>query len=502
MEELSLFNDYTPSFLPFGADSISDSSSSPSMMGEIFNPPFPEGDEFPEDTATVFIPDQSSDSASVLTGELGSPISRNSGSFGTASPVTSSPGDEGMFIKSEPVSQEQYMFNNSPSVAPVEIVPANEVQVPERKKRRRVPEPKTRAVGKKRKGHSEESVVMDIDERALASKTSDELDSMIKTISEKGTQRAEEELKRLRKIKRMVKNRESAQMSRIRHRDHVGLIEAELEYQKMVSSRLREYANKLKLAMLQHDIEPPPEPEIPEFVPPPPTELSVVDVSRGVMRPLRTAGFCLMMFVLSLGVVYNIMRHVEPDSKNSLVAVSTTEHSGAVIVEPSTTPLTQIPPVTKTESDSVDVIRKSTYLSYDTAKEDSSLALVIPKQQQPPQQEQQHASLASALVPRSAVAVMPYTTKTIFGSSKPRLADRTWTLDNTSYILVNDAKEFVPHNLDYDHLQTRTEPVIGLLIPASSFNIPNLAPDDVVELVCGIRNATLVPHSVLAGSLY
>jgi len=56
MEELSLFNDYTPSFLPFGADSISDSSSSPSMMGEIFNPPFPEGDEFPEDTATVFIP--------------------------------------------------------------------------------------------------------------------------------------------------------------------------------------------------------------------------------------------------------------------------------------------------------------------------------------------------------------------------------------------------------------------------------------------------------------
>jgi len=86
-----------------------------------------------------------------LTGELGSPISRNSGSFGTASPVTSSPGDEGMFIKSEPVSQEQYMFSNSPSVAPVEIVPVNEVQVPERKKRRRVPEPKTHAVARNEK---------------------------------------------------------------------------------------------------------------------------------------------------------------------------------------------------------------------------------------------------------------------------------------------------------------------------------------------------------------
>jgi len=203
--------------------------------------------------------------------------------------------------------------------------------------------------------------------------------------------------------------------------------------------------------------------------------------------------------------VMNVMHHMSPSSsastenKNSLVPVTTSpaEPPARVMVD-TNSQLTQIPPATKSEPtpppDSGNVIRESAYLSYDTEKDDSStLALVIPdtKQQVP----------ADAVVPRSSYLVMPYATKVIFGNTKPRLADETWSLDNTSYILVNDPTEFVPRSVDLENVQARTEPVIGLLLPASSFNIPNLAPDDVVELVCGVRNATLIPRSVLARSL-
>jgi len=393
--------------------------------------------------------------------------------------------------------------------------PFTSVQVPERKRRKRAVQPKKqpqKPAGKKRKAHSEESVVLDVD--ALYSKSSAELDSLLDSLSQQGTLKQEDE-KLLKKIKRQVKNRESAHISRVRHRDRMELLEAEVQHGQMVSSKLRQYVNKLKAVLEDNGIEAPPEPEIPEFVPPPPTELSLVEPARTIMRPLRTAGFCLVMFVVSVGIVFNLMHHLAPanpvvsvnnggeGSSNSLVAVSApaAERNARVMAE-ANAPLSKLPEAKSSEtaqaSQPIDVIRKSAYLSYDTDKEDSSLALVIPA----PKDDLPEAAPGNALVPHTARPVMPYTTKTIFGSSKPRLADKSWSLDNTSYILVNDASEFVPRSLDFDNVPAHTEPVIGLLIPASSFNIPNLAPDDVVELVCGVRNATLVPRSVLGRSLY
>jgi len=397
---------------------------------------------------------------------------------------------------------------DSPSTASSVVSPNASIRVPERKKRRRNPDAKTRqqAVGKKRKARNEESVIMDIDD--LAGKSSAEIDAYITSLSSQGPLKAEDErrLTQAKRAKRQAKNRESAQISRIRHRDHVDLVEAQLEYQKMVAEKWREYALKLKKALEEHEIELPPPPVIPEFVPPTPSDLSIFEPARAIMRPLRTAGFCLVLFVISLGVVFNLMHHSSAessDNKNSLVPVSapTAEPSARVMADSSAS-LTQLPSASTAKGDGeppapdrIDVIRGSTYLSYDTEKEDSSLALVIPST------KPQAPVAMNAVVPRSG-AVMPYTTKTIFGSSKPRLADRSWSLDNTSYILVNDATEFVPRSVDIEHLQPRTQPVIGILVPASSFNIPNLAPGDVVELVCDIRNATLVPQNVLARSLY
>ena len=67
---------------------------------------------------------------------------------------------------------------------------------------------------------------------------------------------------------------------------------------------------------------------------------------------------------------------------------------------------------------------------------------------------------------------------------------------------MNDATEFVPHSAEAEPLALRTEPVIGLLLPAASLNLSNCEPGDVVELVCGVRDANVVPRSILAHSLY
>jgi len=395
--------------------------------------------------------------------------------------------------ESSPVSDIVPMSEESPKMESPVVTLA-----PQRKKARRA--------GKKRKSPNSEDSVVDVND-ALKGMTSAELDRLLKEGSLE-----EDDKRRVKNMKRKIRNRESAQISRIRHRDHVERIEAELAYQKKVSEMWRDYAAKMKSVMHENNIEPPPEPVIPEFVAPPPSDLSVIEApraSRTALRPLRTAGFCLVMLMISLGVVLNVMHGASSDNsdknKNSLVPVSVPapEPSARVIAAESEAPLTQLPatqsePQAKTEG--INVIRSTTYLSYDTDKEDSSIALVIPGTKQ--QQANSVPAASNAIVPRTGSAVMPYTTKAIFGNSKPRLADRSWTLGNTSYILVKEATEFVPRDVDLDHPQTSTEPVIGLLIPASSFNIPNLAPGDVVELVCGVKNATLVPNHVLTRALY
>jgi len=510
MEEmLHPFDDYPMEslYVPFGQDSASDSSSSPSMTGDP-NSLFPQmlqsedyQDEA-EDSRSIFNQDQLSESTN-LSPDLSSPSSQSSMQY-MSSPVSSNESSEPMYLQEPYVKQEVVQ---EPEIYSTGFVDASVVQVPDRKKRRRSVEPKQqqqKTVGKKRKARAEGNVVMDFEN--LAGMSSAELDSLLEALSAEGTLKVEDE-KLLKKAKRKIKNRESAQISRIRHRDHMQLVEAELEHEKKVNAHLRQYVDMVKGVMKQHGLEVPPEPEIPPFVPPVPSELSVAEPSRTVVRPLRIAGICLMMFVLSVGIVYNVMHHMVPtngasDTKNSLVPVAApaAEPSARVMVD-SSSHMAQMSHASTRSSDparppdSVDVIRRSAYLSYDTDKADSSLALVIPSANK----QDSSTSSSNALVPRS---VMTYTTKAIFGNSKPRLADRSWTLDNTSYILINDASEFVPRSVDLGRVQARTEPVIGLLIPASSFNIPNLAPDDVVELVCGIRNATVVPRSVLSRSLY
>jgi len=332
-----------------------------------------------------------------------------------------------------------------------------------------------------------------------------------------------EDDKLFRRIIRQVKNRESAHISRIRRRDHVELIEAKLEYEQVVSKAWRDYANTLKGMLVQSGFDVPVEPEIPAFVPPPPTEIAVAEPSRALVRPLRTAGICLMIVVLSVGIIFNAMHHsnssnsisttsVSSNSENIVSGPSSVESSPRVIVDNSS-PMGQLPPSPESTSDTsnepspnaqvttLDVIRKSAYLSYDTDKVDSSLALVIPDNKQEQVAASVHStSSVSSLVPAKC-PVMRYTTKAIFGDAQPHVADRSWCMDNTSYILVNDATEFVPRSVYTNSVQARTEPVIGLLLPASSFNISNSAPDDVVELICGVRNANVVPRSVLAHSL-
>jgi len=333
----------------------------------------------------------------------------------------------------------------------------------------------------------------------------------------------------LKKIIRQVKNRESAQASRIRRRDHLDYVEAKLKHEELVSSSWRQYSEMLKGLLLQHGVPVPPDPEIPAFVPPPPTEMSVAEPSRTLVRPLRTAGICLMLVVFSVGIIFNALHRSNPGnsisnvsggSDNSLVAQAAVDPSARVIVDGSSainqltptsesdTEITTTPsmasesnqPSSESESEatSLDVIRKSTYLSYDTDKTDSSLALVVSDQKE----EVANPSSVSTVVPQPTCPVLRYASKTIFGDSQPHVAGRSWSMDNTSYILVNDASEFVPRNV-YSNacVQPRTEPVIGLLLPASSFNISNTAPDDVVEVICGVRNANLVPRSVLAHSL-
>ena len=352
----------------------------------------------------------------------------------------------------------------------------------------------------------------------------------------------------MKKVLRQVKNRESAQVSRLRRRDHIEAVEAELEHEKRVSSRWHEYASALQGLLRTHGIAVPAEPEIPVFVPPEPSELTVAG-RRGLVRPLRTAGICLMVVVLSVGLFFKAVnrmdagaqRHVNataapaapattpvdsPAAATALVpptpSVSTPAAPGRVLrngQDPTASEAGAASPARPADlgfgsssrssgsgsgssgsnassgARTAELVPESAYLSFDTEREDSSLALVVPAAKP--------GAADSALVPRKTCPVMHYTTKALFGHAQPRVADHSWALDNsTSYILVNDATEFVPRSAAADGLPLRTEPVIGLLLPAASLNLSNCEPGDVVELVCGVRDANVVPRSVFAHSLH
>jgi len=517
------FDEYQSSFPSFGMNGLP-SDSIPSFIQEpdtLF-----QQDAMPN----VFIPqDYSADSVSFTTetGSPGLPSSTSCSESPAASSPLSSPGDSSVEMKQESFMQQDEMVIDVSSAA--DVVPKSATIAPERKKKRKQqaeprPSPKRQSTGKKRRAQSD--VCDELNPDYLVQMSSVELETMYQQLYSEGRLKADDD-KLFKKIIRQVKNRESAQTSRTRRRDYMEYIEAKLKHEEVVSSCLRDYANQLKDLLVQNGVEVPPEPEMPVFVPPPPSEVT----SKAIMRPLRTAGICLMLVVLSVGIVFNAMHHSHP-SRNISTVSNTSDSTGmvsepAAAVDPSarvivegsasmdqlskaqesnseiapslrSSPRPSEPQRHNGEVASLDVIRKSAYLSYDTDKADSSVsALIIPdqKQQVPP------SSSVSTLIPASC-PVMRYTTKAIFGDAEPHVVDDSWTFDNTSYILVNDAAEFVPRRVYTSSLQARTEPVIGLILPASSFNISNTAPGDVVELICGVKNANVVPRSVVAHSLF
>jgi len=523
MEFQYAFEEYQSSFPSFGMN-VLPPDSVPSFMQE-------PGDLFQQDPMPdVFVSqDYSTDSSSFTTETYspGLPSSTSCSESPAASSPLSSPGGNSVEIKQEPFVQQDQLLVDMGSDAPRSVTVA-----PERKKKRKQPEPRSppkhQNTGKKRRAQSD--VSDELNPEYLVQMNSVELESMYQQLHSEGRLKGDDE-KLFKKIIRQVKNRESAQSSRTRRRDYMEYIEAKLKHEEMVSSCFRDYANHLKDILAQNGMEVPPEPEIPVFVPPPPSETGTMVSSKTIMRPLRTAGICLMLVVLSVGILFNAMHHSNSSSVspvggtsdgNNMVsepstAAATVDPSARVIVEGSNAPMDQLPKAAPESSSevapslssseshhngevaSLDVIRKSAYLSYDTDKTDSSLALVIPDQKQ--HVPSSAAATVSTLIPASC-PVMRYTTKAIFGDAEPHVADDTWTFDNTSYILVNDAAEFVPRRVYTSSLQARTEPVIGLLLPASSFNISNTAPGDVVELICGVKNANVVPRSVVSHSLF
>jgi len=527
------FDEYQSTFLPFGMDGIPPPESTQTFIGGE-----PES-LFPQDPASLtdvcVSQDYSMESNSFVT-ETGSPVLPNSASVTESSPASTSPlsspgGSSYIEVKQEPFSQQEQTYSTV-DMSSTDMSTNTISFAPERKKKRPAAEPKAakkhtqpQGTGKKRKAQSEPTE--ELNPEYLLQMNSVELEEMHQRLQFEGRLKPEDD-KLMKKVIRQVKNRESAQASRIRRRDHIEFIEAKLKHEELVADRWHAYADMLKGMLIKQGMQVPPEPEIPAFVPPPPSELSVVESSRPLVRPLRTAGICLMIVVLSVGILFNAMHHTatgssisttvngNPDSKTLVSAPSAPVDPSTRVIVDGSSRIGQLPPtpegISETSSGeastqnsdvaSLDVIRKSAYLSYDTDKVDSSLALVIPdhKNQASAATTTPAATTPSSMVPVRC-PVMRYTTKAIFGDAQPHVADRSWSMDNTSYILVNDATEFVPRSAYMNSMQTRTEPVIGLLLPASSFNITNSAPDDVVELICGVRNANLVPRSVLAHSL-
>jgi len=519
------FDEYQSSFLPFGMDTIIPEATQPFAEDQdsLFHE-MPSG-SFSEEMPSVYIPSDYPADTSSFTTETGSPVLPSSVSSSesrvSGSPLSSP--DDGSSLAS---GQETAAFA-AIDMSSTDASPNSLSLAPERKKKRQASDAKSpknqrakqQRTGKKRKAQSDLYEEMNMER--LLTLSSVELEDLRQRLQLEGQWTADDE-KILSEALRKVKNKESASNSRGRKRYELDCAKAELSHERLVSSSLREYANMLKSMLYEHGIEVPAEPEIPALVLPPPPPSTVIAKGTTPSRHLRTAGICLMVVVFAFGFLYMYgsssgasISSVEGNSDNNIVTQSQpVDPSGHVIVE-GKAPVGQLQPAPESNSEiaqssnsesgklargydsvaSLDLMRKSTYLSYATDKADSSLALVVREQKQ-----QVPTPSVSTLVPASC-PVMRYATKAIFGGEQPHVADQSWCFDNTSYILVNDAAEFVPRTVSTSSLQTRTEPVIGLLLPASSFNISNTAPDDVVELICGVRNANVVPRSVLAHSL-
>lgn len=344
----------------------------------------------------------------------------------------------------------------------------------------------------------------------------------------------DDEYNQLRIVLRQVKNRESANRSRKRRNDHLLNTTSRVEYEKAKNAKLLQYAHDLQALLRQHGIEYPPEPTFEPFQPPIPLE------PKPIRGGVRTAGICIMAVLFAVSLLCNAMHGMGTATATSqtltLVPTDAAAAAAATASVPGTPPgadpaigpmadafvgrdsqvavVSAKPEVPDTPKPPVladpgalakyhhhagaaggEPVRRTAYLTYDTDKEDSSRALVERySSPSPPPAERAHKRLVVPPSPRT----WDYTTRAIFGRRNPHVAGSSWKLDNTSYILVNDATEFVPANAMATDGQA--EPVIGLLVPAAALNITNSAPGDVVEILCGVRNANVVPREVLASS--
>jgi len=521
------FAEYQSSFHQFGGDDMTSESS----FGDpdTFFPQFNDAG-----AQCLFIPQDDSFSISDVSfsTETNSPVlsssatgseSLNSESPASTSPLSSPGGSPAQQPQQqlEQISSLESMVELNNVVPTVPVVPMAPVQ----KKQRRVPSPKQAPVqrgtaGKKRKAPSAQDEKAELE--YLKQFNSAQIEEMRRQHWDDGTYDPEED--RILKFGlRKAKNRESAKLSRVRQKEGASFNKALAEHNRMVADYWHKYATELKDILEHHGIEAPPEPEIPAFVPPPPT----AETSRTLVRPLRTAGICLMFVLLSVGIFYNLIHTSSSTSSTStsnngggassegqLVSTSTSGGAKArVIVEPPASENSSnggqpLAPDANSQIASIDMMRKSAYLSCETDKPDSSLALVVSDQKQQIQDQVSSSSSATTTTSNSAYDMVPLadhltpeTAKAILGGNEPHIADRSWSIDNSSsYIFVNEASEFVPHTNGSRRVRTETDNVKFWFSP-SSFVSSKTDSDGIFEVTCDVRNVTFVPRSVLDGSL-
>jgi len=376
--------------------------------------------------------------------------------------------------------------------------------VPTQKKQRKTPSPRQKPVGKKRKAPSDsDEELKEKARKRFGNLTSDEITELYRKRSEQGSLDKNEERVFKTGI-RAAKNRESAQRSR----ENISQVReygfALADYHKNNEQTWREYACLLKDVLRQNGIEAPPDPVIP--APPPVPVSSRTGANRAVFR---TAGFCLMLVLFSVGVLYNVLHH-----ENSTVSVTSGNTEGQFVSQPSTAtsdsadpnarvivePSTPAPeanrdqplPDSNTQIASIDMMRKSSYLSCETDKPDSSLALVVSDQKQ-------HATPSAYDMVPTANHLTPETSKTLFGGSEPLIADHSWSVDNTSsYIFVSQANEFIPRTSKSRRIRSDS---VKFWFPPSSLDYSKPDTDGIFEVTCDVRNVTFVPRSVLDSSL-
>jgi len=252
------FDEFQRTFSPFGVDVVPPQSPRPFMEGtdSLFDQ---EASSFTGGMPDVYIPQDSSIDSVSFDGD--SPFLPNSGSVTESSPL-SSPGANSIEIKQE-IKQEPM---TQPLYSPVEIsstdVSPKGISLAPERKRKRKQQPsemksshKQQGTGKKRRAQCDSNGELNPDD--LVQMNSFELEGLFHQLQVEGRVKPEDD-KMFRKIIRQVKNRESAQASRTRHRDYMGFIEAKLKHQELVESYLRDYANQLKGLLVSNNIEVPP----------------------------------------------------------------------------------------------------------------------------------------------------------------------------------------------------------------------------------------------------